>query len=170
MIGTVSGVVLGFLLTLVVGWNQDHRRRDRYLRGLYRDLRRCESLDLCAGSDQLMNRLIFPHIERCARGESNYEVCNVLDMRVLQVYYLLDNFRRYAEIEMGLVVEETRARVEGEGCESKVLEMRKHIQDEALSTLEMSLSSYSRMAMKQFVLCYPKIAKRNQSSNKASGQ
>ncbi len=145
---SLIAVVAGWLLAQGTNFVLVKGRTQVFREGLRRDLERCVALDLSVSGFELMNRLAFPYITMYAqKGEYVSGAGEKAEILVLNVYYCLERFTRYIEVEASLLRE--RYDPSDAIARKKAEEHIALIQDAAVAELEVSLKSYARLALQR---------------------
>lgn len=119
-------------------------RRQLFRDGLRRELKRCKELDLAVKGPELLNRLAFPCISFVAsRSEYIPTVAPEAASLITQIYYCLDRFHRYVDMETPLVSQSYSSDPQARRAAEDQLEM---LRNAAAAELEASLSTYASVA------------------------
>ncbi len=142
-----GGTVLGFILSAGQQYRQNRQQVQEFFKGLKSDLDRCQKLDLSLDDTlglQLMNPLNLPYVERVARGDYVANLTREELLPLLQIQYLMANYRRFLDPEMAMIVDNIREKVSLRGDQRL-----EHLRNQALAPLESSLSTYVTFARQQ---------------------
>ncbi len=105
--GAIVGAVIGFIASRVSALLDDRKQRHQFLNGLMRDVERCQTIDLSMTSDslQLLNPISFPFIRQIAQGQYMHLLDSTEVTALLKIFYLIENFLRYQEPEMQILLD-----------------------------------------------------------------
>ncbi|SHJ72836.1 hypothetical protein [Alicyclobacillus tolerans] len=158
VIASLSGAIVGFFMNFWMEKLRRCREHTKFLNGLYADVNRCLEVELTPYPNELLNRLVFPYLEGAIRDGKIYSLRGDVHKYILQLFYLIDNFHRYCEAEIGLVVDEARALVQ---TKTEVAQVRDIIRAEALSMLEKSFYTYATLAKQSLNKYYPRLKQKD---------
>lgn len=149
LIPTLSGAAAGAGFTWIVAAARDGRAeaqgRKAFGQGLLAELDRCIQLDLKAPYDEILNRLVFPHIVAlAASGQHAVDLPPNAYRFVCQVYYCVDRFHRWIDVEAPLLRERYSPNV---GDQQRAEEHLRNVHNAAVAELERSLKCYANMAI-----------------------
>ncbi|SMC02103.1 hypothetical protein SAMN00768000_0316 [Sulfobacillus thermosulfidooxidans DSM 9293] len=142
--GSFLGGLIGFGASRSSAWLDDQKRRKQFLIGLSQDVKRCQTIDLSISSDslQLLNPISFPFIRQIAQGQYVHLFSPDELTALLKLFYLTENFLRFQEPEMQILLDSVRR------CKPPPTGQLKHLRSHAIAPLQSALRSEAANAYK----------------------
>ena len=155
--GAIVGALIGFATVRVSAWLDERKRQKQFLIGLTRDIERCQTIHLnttlngersqttgpnsTLDSLQLLNPISFPFIRQIAQGQYMYLLDPAEITALLKIFYLIENFLRYQEPELQMLLDEIR----NPGDKQKADQLDA-LRNRAIAPLEAALQSEAKNA------------------------
>lgn len=142
--GSFLGGVIGFGASRASAWLDDRKRRKQFLTGLSQDVKRCQTIDLSISSDsfQLLNPISFPFIRQIAQGQYVHIFSPEELTALLKIFYLTENFLRFQEPEMQILLDSVRR------CKPPPTAQLEYLRNQAIVPLQAALKSEADYAYK----------------------
>ncbi len=143
LVGAGIGALSGFLTAVSLTWWTERKKREQFLVGISRDIERCQGIALITAElPELLNPISFPFIRDVANGSYVHLFTPEERGALLNIHYLLENFLRYQEPEMQIVLDWIRDPQNGQTHRDRY----EALQNAAIASLETALRDYARHA------------------------